>query len=397
LGPYPELVLQALQSNMKITSELFQESFYSIGGGLDIQPLLRFTHLTNAFINVNLDLPLEYVKDWYNKVFDACSDIEVLNFVELTDADEFDIFELPQDYQRHLLGEHFLTHQEYRDYSQAFRRMMNNRQFVLYWEIRRPSLNRILKFWFVTAEGLAMYSVMSRSGQIAPRIVATIQTNVLEQPDGILNRFYAKSTAKPQLWLRGFQPDESPVYAWRLNPTLNCIGLYPHRVQRYLFKWICGEWNLITEQRPERYCQAFTYKEVFERFSAMKFEDTPRHQILNKSFRANQLSHEIKNLLVTPIVPSNQIRNQFQNVDWVEIPLVSDMHRVYTAQEIANAIEAIATSKGLDTESVIHIIPMVFEDQGQPFFEAIKKFPQRTITYAPDLFDFVDLKVPKVD
>jgi hypothetical protein len=96
-------------------------------------------------------------------------------------------------------------------------------------------------------------------------------------------------------------------------------------------------------------------------------------------------------------VPSNQIRNQFQNVDWVEIPLVSDMHRVYTAQEIANAIEAIAISKGLDTESVIHIIPMVFEDQGQPFFEAIKKFPQRTITYAPDLFDFVDLKVPKVD
>ena len=76
---------------MKITTEIFEKSFFSIGGGLDIEPLLRFSHISDFFINVNLFLSKEYVIKWYDRAFQYCKDIEVLEKKVINELKKNDI------------------------------------------------------------------------------------------------------------------------------------------------------------------------------------------------------------------------------------------------------------------------------------------------------------------
>ena len=79
---------------MKITKELFEKSFFSIGGGYDIEPLLRFSHICNLFINTNLDLEKNDVIQWYDGAFKKCNDIEVTEKIIIENFDERLFFEL---------------------------------------------------------------------------------------------------------------------------------------------------------------------------------------------------------------------------------------------------------------------------------------------------------------
>ena len=85
---------------MKITSALFAKSYYSIGPGLDIQPLIRLTHITDTFIYANLFLEKEEVVGWYEKNFSFYG-FEIINKKIINNFDEKNYFEI-QDRNRRI-------------------------------------------------------------------------------------------------------------------------------------------------------------------------------------------------------------------------------------------------------------------------------------------------------
>ena len=52
---------------MHIDHQTFERSFFYIGPGFDIQPLLRFTHLCDTFLYPNLYLYRRPVEGWYDE------------------------------------------------------------------------------------------------------------------------------------------------------------------------------------------------------------------------------------------------------------------------------------------------------------------------------------------
>jgi hypothetical protein len=84
---------------MKITKEIFKESFFSIGAGLDIEPLLRFTNILDTFIYVNLYLDLSKIEKWYDNAFSQ-DDFEIIDKTIIENFDELDYFELNSNYKR---------------------------------------------------------------------------------------------------------------------------------------------------------------------------------------------------------------------------------------------------------------------------------------------------------
>ena len=63
-----------------ITKELFANSYFSIGAGLTLSPLLKMSHLTTNFIFCNLYLTKKEVKTWYDNNIDRSMDLELLEF-----------------------------------------------------------------------------------------------------------------------------------------------------------------------------------------------------------------------------------------------------------------------------------------------------------------------------
>ena len=47
--------------------------------GFDIEPLLRFTHICDAFLYANLFPDMHKIIEWYEVAFKYCNDIEVLD------------------------------------------------------------------------------------------------------------------------------------------------------------------------------------------------------------------------------------------------------------------------------------------------------------------------------
>lgn len=81
-----------------ITKELFSNSYYALGAGLTISPLLKMSHLTTDFIFCNLYLTKHQVKTWYDKNIARSSDLELLDYREVQNFDELKHFELPANY-----------------------------------------------------------------------------------------------------------------------------------------------------------------------------------------------------------------------------------------------------------------------------------------------------------
>jgi len=99
---------------------------------------------------------------------------------------------------------------------------------------------RNIKLLYVVAEGLATYCACYQSGEIAPKILVTVQSGgglgegyvTLEDPRGIMARFLCECERKPLLWVRGrlLGSDPSPLPE---NPR---DGLY-NKCVRYYRGW----------------------------------------------------------------------------------------------------------------------------------------------------------------
>jgi hypothetical protein len=382
---------------MKITKEIFSKSFFSIAGGYDIQPLLRFSHVTDFFINVTLELEQNAVVEWYDQAFKKCNDIDVEEKIVINNFDETNYFELNEEYFNHLTRPDFISKEDLIDYRNTFKQFEHVQQYAVVYRIRRKSLNRKLTFCFCTAEGLASYVILSQNGKFAPYILSTIQTGVLEQPNGIMNRFYENESRKrPLLWIRGFEPNQTRSFLSNFNGALGCNGIYNKKALNFNSKWYCG-WSYRPRQKSsDRYCKGFTYTELFEQLknSTLKENYISNHHII-KLDELDVSSSSIRKIdyIVISRKTSLDLSNVHCNVVfWEDFTSNRSSWALNSAKIQLNALNRALSKLELNCDAILHIIPFCREDEGVLYFESLKMFRQKTITYSPDIFDFFDLK-----
>lgn len=380
---------------MKITTEIFEKSFFSIGGGLDIEPLLRFSHISDFFINVNLFLSKDYVIQWYDRAFQYCDDIEVLEKKVINEFDEEEFFELHEDYISHLTNPDFISREALVDYQNAFSPAIGLNQYAIIYKLYRKSVNRTITYYHCTAEGLASYLTLSQNGRYAPIALCTIETGVLEQADSVFNDFFLLEKKKgPNLWIRGFEPRYHPS-----RPHINSfdsIGLYKNKVLDFNSKWTSG-WSYSPKQLTvERHCKGYVSDEILSKLKSLTLKkefQSDKDCFLFKPLNPKSDKIRDKDCLII----SKKTKIDLENINckilyWEHYTFNHYWRRIVNVNEQFEKISKRLRKMPLPSDAILHIIPFCLEDEGVSYYNSIARLNFKTVTYVPNLYDFIDLK-----
>lgn len=379
---------------MKITSELFEKSFFYIGAGFDTEPMERFTHITDTFLYANLFIEKEKITKWYDEKFQH-GDFRIIEKTIADDFDELDYFEMSKDFTRHLMRPDFISAEELRSYSDTFQTAQGLSQFAVFYKVLRKSLNREFTVIIFSGEGIASYIALSQNGKFAPKILATIETGVVEHPESLLNNFFKNILKKrPLLWIRGFEPRYYPHYT--RNAALDEKGVFSVKALDFNLKYYCG-WSYFPRQRSmKRYCKGFVTSETFNSLVSMKLKKD--YIDINHQFCFKGIEENRENIKPNDIVLLSRKISQEIQFEGITVLVLEDLigYRNYLYNwEGSPVIDYLFNSLDLmpvPTGSTIHIIPFFKEDGGEVYFQTVKKFPFKTITYVKNPFDFIDFK-----
>lgn len=405
---------------LKITTEMFEKSYFSIGGGLDIEPFKRFTHVTDTFINMNLYLHWEDVSQWYDKAFIENEHIHILYKKIHRDFSEETFFELEPHYNDYVRDLSFMETKDRINFQYLFNGVSKKEQYLIHYEIYRTDLNRNCSYFFCACEGITAYLALSRNGVFAPKILSTIVTGVLEHPDSFINTFFEKRLQKlPELWVRGFEPNTWDD--WYSN-VFTLKGVYKHKALDFNLTWKCGK-SYPNMQTELRYCKGFVTSEVAERLERAEFKPEYRlgqHRLVTRKFELS--SDWLKDgdyvILNTPfdlkkVLAFNQSLFFFQQENDIEIKH-SDWWRLFSldpkrreyldykyrsahlkrlrVEEQILALKNFLEIANAPKTATVHIIPNCMEDEGEVYVKSLQMLDYATITYIPGLYDFIDLK-----
>jgi gamma-glutamylcyclotransferase (GGCT)/AIG2-like uncharacterized protein YtfP len=410
IDPHSLDSLSQLGRLIKITPQVFSSSLFYIGPGYDIEPLLRFTHLTDSFIYVNLYLSRNEVRDWYDEQFDRHPDIEILSANYITEFDETKNYTLHPDYISHLMRPTFLHKQELDDYLGAFEPARKLSQWAIVYHLRRKSSGRVITLYYLTAEGLASYIVLSQNGRYAPRILTTIRTNVLEDPKGLMNRFFAhEQMKKPELWIRGFMP-EPEVYTdfWgqetqrRNNNALEAAGVFSVPALSFNKKWLCGLFD-DDDISNSRHCKGFVSPARAEQLSRVKglqerLQGNGRHQLLVQDILPLVPAFTAGDFLVIPerflerLGPTAARIITWESIVPRRYDFWSRRNHFVSAAEQLRLLWRKLEQYQPGADAVIHLLPHCREDEGEQFFAELAQWPVETRTYIVGLLDFIDIR-----
>jgi hypothetical protein len=387
---------------MRITSDLFEKSFFSIGGGYDIQPIIRFSHICDVFINVNLFIEQQNAMDWYDRAFKYCNDIIVQEKYVVEQFDETEYFELHENYQSHLSNTYFFTQKDYSDYKNEFSNALGLKQYAIVYKLFRKSVGRTVTFYFCTAEGLASYILLSQNGKYAPTVLCTVQTGVLERPDGIINAIFQNKNMKhPKLWIRGFEPRYHRIFGKVHNNALDSIYFFDKKVMDINLKWTCGWSYPPFQQKIDRYCKGYVSEATINELAsyAIKEEFTsPKTQFLFESLGENpELIRDNHYIVVSKKTKINLDNNYRNLLYWENFTRGYHWFQMNSVKEQVRKLAMVLDELKTDHSATIHLIPFCLEDEGESYFRALQELPYKTITYLPNLWDFIDLKNPTIN
>lgn len=380
---------------MKITKEIFEKSFFSIGGGFDIQPLIRFTHICDFFINVNLFVEKDKAIEWYDVAFKYCNDIDVIDKQVIDDFDETDFFELNENYIHHLANPDFISREDLNNYQNTFSRAIGLDQYAIIYKLYRKSVNRTLIYYYCTAEGLASYLSLSQNGKYAPIAISTIETGALEHPDGILNSFFQNKKKKhPKLWIRGFEPRYSPFKIY--NNALDSIGLFNKKVLDINSIWSCGYSYYPRQQKIQRYCKGYVSEAILSELAALSLKEefkSEKNQFLFEYIGEKQ-DRIGKNdyIIISKKTKLNLPKTHCNILYWEDFTSQHEWWQTISAEEQISKLSNILNKMEVKKKSVIHLIPFCLEDEGISYYKSIQTLKFKTITYLPNIYDFIDLK-----
>ncbi len=384
-----------------ITKELFANSYFSIGAGLTLSPLLKMSHLTTDFIFCNLYLTKHQVKTWYDKNIGHSMDLELLEYTEVQEFDELKHFELPANYIQFLHKPSYVTMEEFNGYMGTFQAAKNESQFCLIYKMFRHSVQKELTLYFIVTEGFATLNLMSENGKVRmPKVVECIQCGeaIDDAENGFLARFFSQPNVKmPLMWIRGHQPYYSKWGDYR-SKSLVEAGPMPVVGMDFGTAWLAGNFNPGFKHDRRRYVKGYITEELCEQLTdsqmAMKLS-TPKDQIVFESI--------VDKIPFIPqdevIIINEHLANKYQIsgdnvVIWESFGFSHHLFEVFTpASKMVDHLSAHLQKKGISNETKIHLVPYTTEDQGKAFVESLSRLKNPTATYLYRPFDLVDLKL----
>jgi hypothetical protein len=386
-----------------ITKELFANSYYSIGAGLTLSPMLKMSHLTSDFIFCNLYLTKNEVKRWYDRNIEYSNDLSLVEFKEVDDFDELHHFELPYNYTQYLYKPGYISIVEFNGYMSSFQDAKHKSQFCLIYKVFRHSMQKELTLYYITTEGFATLNLMSENGKARmPQIVDCIQCgNIIDNGEnGLLARFFSQSKVKlPLLWIRGHQPNYSK---WENTRSKSLVKAGPMPVVGLDFgtSWTAGNFNPGFRHDPKRYVKGFITEELCKKLTEpglAKKISTSKDQISFDSI----LTH-------IPIIPKDEVivinrylakKHHIEGnnvVIWESIKFSHYNNMVFfPASEIVQRLSDYLEKKEFSAK--VHLIPYTTEDQGAAFIQCLSMLKNPTISYLYRPFDIVDLKLQQIN
>lgn len=386
-----------------ITKELFANSYYSIGAGLTLSPMLKMSHLTSDFIFCNLYLTKNEVKRWYDRNIEYSNDLSLVEFKEVDDFDELHHFELPYNYTQYLYKPGYISIAEFNGYMSSFQDAKHKSQFCLIYKVFRHSIQKELTLYYITTEGFATLNLMSENGKARiPKIVDCIQCgNIIDDGEnGLLARFFSQSKVKfPLLWIRGHQPNYSK---WENTRSKSLVKAGPMPVVGLDFgtSWTAGNFNPGFRHEPKRYVKGFITEEFCKNLTKPELAkkiSTSKDQISFDSI----LSH-------IPFIPKDEVivinrylakKHHIEGnnvVIWESIKFSHYNNMVFSpASEIVQLLSDYLEKKEFSAK--VHLIPYTTEDQGAAFIQCLSMLKNPTISYLYRPFDIVDLKLQQIN
>lgn len=381
---------------MRITRDDFKRSFFYIGPGFDVEPLFRFTHVTDMFIYVNLLLGKEEIKTWYDGEF-AKWGFDVLAYEEVGGIPNESFFDTYPGYMRDLSTPEYLQGELMREYIDVFKRAMREPKYALRYRLRHERLGREVTLFYLTGEGMATYHVMSHNGKFAPRVFCTIQTGMLENPGNPFDNFFVKEGRQhPKLWVRGFSPGLRGV--WNRAQVTESVGLFNIPALDFNGSWSAGEWGENDDGTYSiRYCRGFTSKQSkqwLEKRTLRSEFINERHKIRYQDILTMKDSDFSENdvLLVSRHFASKMSLQDKTTIHWEDVTSVKPDDRLGFADDQIRDLGSFLQANSYTNERTIHIIPYCREDQSELYMQSIIKLPYSTVTYVNRLYDMIDLK-----
>ena len=262
-----------LNNNYMITKEIFNNSFYYIGPGFDFEPLSRFSHLCNTFIYANLWYTKSEVLKNIKLELENNDYLQIESVIEHKNFDELSFFEFDPNYKKQFkqMLDCFSDYEKDM-YFNAFREAESEQKWLLEINLTRKGLNRKIKLYYFTGEGLACYALLSKNGLYPPKVLCTIQSGVLEFANGLMHRVLKQQPKTPLVWIRGIEDSELTLY----NKALNRDALYSNIAMDLNYHW-----NVNSSYKTPY----TTIKETTKRYCKAYITDAVKTEVLQKTFR----------------------------------------------------------------------------------------------------------------
>jgi hypothetical protein len=379
---------------MTLRTHTLPHSLLYLGAGFNWEPLHRFSHLCDTFLYVSLFCSLDEVREALE------NDLRDNPFLELRGLrvdrgfDETTHFELHPDYRSHLTeAQKRLPQAAAREYSRVFSGAAKDPQWLLEADIRRKGTDRRLRLQYMTAEGMASYIALTHNGRYAPRILVTVQTGCLEKPNGFMTDILEHCEKKPEIWVRGFEPD----YRDRRNPTLSARDrIYPVPGGDFLFRWEpLGVYVGFGEKNGHgsRHCRAFITEQMQTHLQGLPLPDYARNGILPSGWESLPPAPSGQNhLVVTTDAISRRLafHPSYSVRRWDSL-----MPNNGRPCSMRDSLERLRTLDASGAYEAIHFTPLGMEDEGihlDAFLRETHRARMQAVVHRP--LDLLDLRVP---
>lgn len=380
----------------------FSRSVYYPAGGFDLEPLQRLSHLFDTFIYANIFLTLEEIVDGITKVCGQMPGIRLKRVMIYDDYSEEQYLDPEPDYLRHLVTAFsWMPPEDRRLYNNTFLRSQNDPNFMVEFEIERTGLERTCRLIYIHSEALATYVVISKNGKIAPIVLCTIQTNILEEPNGLFTGFLERFAVKPGIWIRGFINDSGFLDQYSYDTIFMRDRLYPQTGIDF------GSWKVHSTFTTYKYAD-YTYGRCCRGFISSAFGEAilqrPFKNYGNNSITYGDISKLARTIMTqdkTLIVITENLRRKLnfngcsvQIMTWENVlglkTKLSDANASVTMSRSLKALDELACQEHYDQ---IYFIPVGYEDEGIILDKFLNRSGQTRFTamlFRP--LDMIDLR-----
>ena len=141
----------------------------------------NFSRKSSDSSHANLYFSKQEVLEKINSELADSDFIEIVSIKEHDNFNELTNFEIHPNYRDHFENAlSVFSEKDKKDYSDSFIPALKEKQWMLEIELKRKGLDRNIKLFYFTGEGLASYIALSHNGLFPPKVVCTIQTGVVE-------------------------------------------------------------------------------------------------------------------------------------------------------------------------------------------------------------------------